>query len=192
MRAALAYVALAASAMAANIPARGEGELVDRTYGHGGKDKPDHGCKDCETVTTSVVVTYTTVCPVTETVTKPGETYKTTYTTTSTVKTAVPTTVVVTHTAPPVTKTEGEVIYTTLTELCPVTETKVVDGSTVEITWTSTSTVVTKVQETQTVYTTSVATEYETTDVYETVTCPVTTYTTVSEGSTIKVTHTDT
>ena len=61
------------------------------------------------------------------------------------------------------------VVYTTLTELCPVTETKVVDGSTVEITWTSTSTVVTKVQETETIYTTSVATEYETTDVYTTV-----------------------
>jgi hypothetical protein len=61
------------------------------------------------------------------------------------------------------------VVYKTLTELCPVTETKVVDGSTVEITWTSTSTVVTKVQETETIYTTSVATEYETTDVYTTV-----------------------
>lgn len=61
------------------------------------------------------------------------------------------------------------VAYTTLTELCPVTETKVVGGSTVEITWTSTSTVVTKVRQTETVYTTSVATEYETTDVYTTV-----------------------
>lgn len=50
-----------------------------------------------------------------------------------------------------------------------MTETKVVDGSTVEITWTSTSTVVTKVQQTETIYTTSVATEYETTDVYTTV-----------------------
>lgn len=60
-------------------------------------------------------------------------------------------------------------MYTTLTELCPVTETKVVDGSTVEITWTSTSTIVTQVQQTETIYTTSVATEYETTDVYEVV-----------------------
>lgn len=50
-----------------------------------------------------------------------------------------------------------------------MTETKVVGGSTVEITWTSTSTVVTQVQQTATVYTTSVATEYETTDVYTTV-----------------------
>ena len=50
-----------------------------------------------------------------------------------------------------------------------MTETKVVDGSTVEITWTSTSTIVTKVPEIKTVYTTSVATEYETTDVYTTV-----------------------
>lgn len=61
------------------------------------------------------------------------------------------------------------VVYTTLTEECPVTETTVVDGSTVEITWTSTSTIVTKVQQTQTIYTTSVVTEYESTDVYETV-----------------------
>lgn len=50
-----------------------------------------------------------------------------------------------------------------------MTETKVVGGSTVEITWTSTSTVVTQVQQTETVYTTSVATEYEKTDVYTTV-----------------------
>ena len=83
------------------------------------------------------------------------------------------------------------VVYTTLTELCPVTETKVVGGSTVEVTWTSTSTVVkevkatqtvfttsvatrvTKVDLTQTVYTTSVATEVEKTNVYTTV-CPTT------------------
>lgn len=58
-------------------------------------------------MTTKVVVTYTTVCPVTETYTKPGHTYTTTYTTTSTVETVVPTTIVITKTAPPVTKTTG-------------------------------------------------------------------------------------
>ena len=36
-----------------------------------------------------------------------------------------------------------------------MTETKEVDGSTVVVTWTSTSTIVTKVKETQTVYTTA-------------------------------------
>jgi hypothetical protein len=109
MKAALSLLALAGSALAANIPPRGERALVDRTYGHGGKDKPDHGgCDACDTVTTSVIVTYTTVCPVTETVTKPGHTYKTTYTTTSTVKTVVPTTIVVTQTGPAVTKSTGQ------------------------------------------------------------------------------------
>jgi len=179
MRAALSLVAFAATALAGNIP---------RTYNKGGdKDKPKW-----ETVVTEVIVTYTTVCPVTQTYTKPGTTYTSTYTTTSTVKTAVPTTIVITKTAPPVTKTEGEVVYTTLTELCPVTETTVVDGSTVEITWTSTSTVVTKVAQTETIYTTSVVTEYESTDVYQTVTCPVTTQTTVVEGKTVKITKTNT
>lgn len=96
MRAAFSLFAFAATALAANIP---------RTYpkGGGGKDKPKW-----ETVVTEVIVTYTTVCPVTETYTKPGTTYTSTYTTTSTVKTAVPTTIVVTQTAPAVTKTAGE------------------------------------------------------------------------------------
>ena len=102
MRAALSLVALAASALAARLPVpRAEDAgLLGRTYNH----EPE---PDCETVTTKVIVTYTTVCPVTETVTKPGHTYTTTYTTTSTVKTVVPTTVVITKTAPPVTKTTG-------------------------------------------------------------------------------------
>jgi len=100
MKAALSLVALAASALAARLPAVPRGELLGRTYDH----NPE---PDCETVTTKVIVTYTTVCPVTETYTKPGHTYTTTYTTTSTVKTVVPTTVVITKTAPPVTKTTG-------------------------------------------------------------------------------------
>jgi hypothetical protein len=106
MRAAFSLIALAATALAANIPVRGERGLVDRTYGHGGKDTPDKGKpdEDCETITTKVIVTYTTVCPVTETHTKPGHTYTTTFTTTSTVQTVVPTTIVITKTAPPVTK----------------------------------------------------------------------------------------
>ncbi|KAK4232171.1 hypothetical protein QBC38DRAFT_146980 [Podospora fimiseda] len=177
MRAALSLLAFAATTLGANLP---------RGYDKGkGKDK-------WETVVTEVIVTYTTVCPVTQTYTKPGGTYTTTFTTTSTVKTAVPTTIIVTQTAPPVTKTEGDIVYTTLTELCPVTETTVVSGSTVEIIWTSTSTIVTKVAQTETIYTTSIVTEYETTDVYETVTCPVVTQTTVIEGKTKKITKTNT
>lgn len=84
------------------------------------------------------------------------------------------------------------VIYTTITELCPVTETKVVGGSTVEVVWTSTSTLYTKVPHTETVYTTSVATEYEHTNVYETVVCPETVITTVSKGETVYITKTNT
>ncbi len=98
MRAAFSLLALAASALAANIPLKGERGLVDRT-------KPE---EDCVTLTTKVVVTYTTVCPVTETVTKPGHTYTNTYTTTSTVQTVVPTTIVITKTAPPVYQTTGK------------------------------------------------------------------------------------
>jgi hypothetical protein len=103
MRAALSLVTFAVSALAANIPLRGEREraLVPKGYKHG-------GCDECETVTTKVIVTYTTVCPVTETTTQSGTTCTSTYTTTSTVETAVPTTIVVTKTAPPVTKTAGE------------------------------------------------------------------------------------
>lgn len=106
MKAALSLFALAASALAANIPPRGERALVGRTGG--GKDHPDKPEEDCETVTTEVIVTYTTVCPVTETITQPGHTITKTYTTTSTVQTAVPTTIVITKTAPPITKTEGQ------------------------------------------------------------------------------------
>jgi len=61
------------------------------------------------------------------------------------------------------------VVYTTLTSLCPVTETKVVEGSTRIIVWTSTSTIHTRVAQTATVYTTSVATAYKSTEVYQTV-----------------------
>lgn len=239
MRAVLSLLALAATTLAANIP---------RGYNHGGNSGDYGGGNKWKTVTTEVVVTYTTLCPVTETITKPGHTYTTTYTTTSTVKTVKPTTYTVTQTGPAVTKTAGEVVYTTLTSLCPVTETTVVDGSTVEVTWTSTSTIVKvaptevvvtqtappvtktkgaidlttitslcpvtettvvdgstvevtwtststivkKVPQTETIRISSIVTEYERTDVYETVTCPVTTYTTVVEGKTVKVTKTNT
>ena len=113
-------------------------------------------------------MTYTTYCPVTETHYAGGSTYYSTYTTTSTVETKVPTTYTVTEYAPATTEYDSELVYTTLTELCPVTETKVIEGSTVEVVWTSTSTVYTKVPKTEIIYTTSVATEYESTEVYET------------------------
>jgi hypothetical protein len=178
MKAALSLVALAASALGAN---------VGRTYP---KETPDKPKDSWQTVTTKVIVTYTTVCPVTETVNKPGTTYYTTYTTTKTTEKVVPTTIIVTKQAPPVTKTANSIVYTTLTELCPVTETKVIEGSTVEVVWTSTSTVVTRVAQTQTVYTTEVETEYLSTKVFETVTCPEVVYTTVVAGETVYRTKT--
>ena len=99
-------LALAATALAANIPVRGENGLVGRTYehgggggGHGGDDDHDKGkdkdkdhpgkdkdkCKHCETTTKTK-----------------------TYTTTSTVETKVPTTIVITKTGEPVTKTSHD------------------------------------------------------------------------------------
>lgn len=107
MRAALSLFALAASALAANIPRDGHYEWSD---GQAKPYQPEKWCNhgECQTKTTHIIVTYTTICPVTSTVTEPGHTYKTTYTTTSTVKKVVPTTIVVTKTKPPVTKTEGQ------------------------------------------------------------------------------------
>jgi hypothetical protein len=93
--------------------------------------------------TTEVDVTYTTVCPVTDTITASGSTYTTEYTTTSVVYTQVHTTLYETVSSPPVTQTEGEVVYSTLTSLCPVTETKTVGGSTIHVTWTSTQLITT-------------------------------------------------
>lgn len=142
--------------------------------------------------TTEVDVTYTTVCPVTETKTAPGGTYYETYTTTSVYVTKLHTIVYETATGPAVTKTEGDVVYETLTSLCPVTETKTIEGETVVVTWTSTSTIKTEVQTTATAYTSYTVTEHVETEVYETVTCPETTYKTVSEGETVYVTETGT
>jgi len=187
----LHLLSLVTSALAANLP-RGYHEPEDEPYHRGGgKSRPEgidyNDCRACVTETTRVTVTYTTLCSVFETITEPGHTYVTTYTTTSTVKTVVPTTIVVTKTEPPVTKTTEHgkrtsqhrnrrqisltclaVIYKTITEPCPITETTVIDGQTIEITWTSTSTIITRVPEVQTVYETSVVTETETTGVYET------------------------
>ncbi|KAI1842705.1 hypothetical protein JX265_002689 [Neoarthrinium moseri] len=142
--------------------------------------------------TTEVDVTYTTTCPVTETVTAPGSTYTHVYTTTSVAVTKVATVIYQTVTGPAVTKTAETEVYTTLTSLCPVTETKTVGGSTVVVTWTSTSTIKEVVPTTAIAYTSYTVTEHVSTEVYVTEECPETTYTTVSKGSTIYVTKTGT
>jgi len=98
----------------------------------------------------------------------------------------------VTYHKPDVTESKKVVEYTTLTSLCPYTVTKTVGGSTVCITYYSTSTIVKEVPTEVPVYVTSVTTEYKTEDVYTTTTCPVVTYTTVIAGSTICITETHT
>lgn len=108
-----------------------------------------HG--DVVTKTTVVEVVYTTVCPVTETVHKPGHTYTTTFTTTSKVYTKVPTVIYETVHGPAVTETAKEVVHKTHTKLIPVTEVKTIDGNTVTVTYTKTKAVVTEVPVTDTV-----------------------------------------
>ncbi|KAJ8106338.1 hypothetical protein ONZ43_g7098 [Nemania bipapillata] len=135
--------------------------------------------------TTQVEITYTTTCPVTETITVGGSTETRVYTTTSVAVTYVDTTIFATETSPPITQTTGEIIYTTETSLCPITETKAVAGSTVIVTWTSTYTLITEVPIVATEYTSYTVTEHVETSIYETVTCPETIYTTISDGSTV-------
>ncbi|KAK8055305.1 hypothetical protein PG993_000532 [Apiospora rasikravindrae] len=142
--------------------------------------------------TTAVEVTYTTTCPVTETVTAPGHTYTTIYTTTSVAVTNVETIIYATVTGPAVTKTAATEVYTTLTSLCPVTETKTIEGETQVVVWTSTSTIHTVVPVTQTAYESYTVTEHKSTEVFTTEICPETTYTTISSGHTIYVTETGT
>lgn len=90
--------------------------------------------------------TYTTLCPVTETKIAEGSTYYETYTTTSTIVSVLGATVEVTSTKPPVTQSTNALEYTTITSLCPITETKTVGGNTITEVWTSTSTIVTVAQ----------------------------------------------
>ena len=127
MKAVFSLLALATTALAANVPRNGYPQQPPPSY---------------VATTTQVEVTYTTVCPVTSTYTKGGETHYTTYTTTSTVYTKVPTVIYQTVTGPPVTQATQEVAYTTITSLCPVTETKTVSGKPVIVTYTTTSTIV--------------------------------------------------
>ncbi|TQN64510.1 hypothetical protein CSHISOI_10920 [Colletotrichum shisoi] len=140
-------------------------------------------------------VEYTTITkliPHTKTLTQDGHTITQTYTETETIVTKVPTKVWETVKLPDVTKTEKGVEYTTLTSLCPITETKTVEGETVVVTWISTSTIVTQVPTKVDVYTTVKTTQHLSTEVYETITKPVTTYQTIEHGETHWVTATGT
>ncbi|KAL8414228.1 hypothetical protein RB594_005451 [Gaeumannomyces avenae] len=168
MKAAFAFLGLAASVLATGGQDWDKGKTVTKT--------------------TVIDVVYTTTCPVTETIHKPGKVETTTFTTTSVVWTKVPTVIYTTLHGADKTETAKEVVYVTHTKFLPTTETKVLDGQTRTITYTKTQLVEEVVPTTIKVYTTQVVK----TEVYETVSCPVTTYTTVIEGETKTVVKTNT
>ncbi|RAL59726.1 hypothetical protein DID88_000358 [Monilinia fructigena] len=88
---------------------------------------------------------YQFLCPVTDTTTISGKEVTVTYTTTSYYTTNVPTHFEVTTTAPEKTETAITGVYSTITSLCPVTETKTISGSVATVTYTTTSYIVTKI-----------------------------------------------
>ncbi|KAK0113159.1 hypothetical protein ONS95_014858 [Cadophora gregata] len=146
------------------------------------------------TTTTEVYVTYTSLCPVTQTTTETGKVYTKTYTTTSTVVDHVPTTIVETVELPDSTAYTGVGVTSTITSLCPITETKTIAGDVVTATWTSTSLIYTVLPTKVDVYTTlAPTTKYIETYVYQTSTslCPVTETKTIS-GKPVEVIYTST
>jgi hypothetical protein len=119
MKAALSLLGLVGSSMAANIPRGG-----DWGHGGGGYGGGEHGGGGVEwkTLTTQVQTTYTTVCPVTETITKGGTTSYKYYTTTSVVTKKVPTTIYTTVEIPQ-TKTAVVTYQTTAYEVTSIYQT---------------------------------------------------------------------
>merc|ERR1712219_91121 len=144
------------------------------------------------TTTTEVYVTYTSLCPVTTTTTEGGKVYTKTYTTTSTVVDHVPTTIVETVDGPDSTAYTNIGVTSTITSLCPITETKTIAGKPVEVIYTSTSLIVEKIPTTIYETTTLLTTCYATEDVYTTLSKFETYYVTISAGSTISVYITET
>ncbi|KAI9645775.1 hypothetical protein NHQ30_005208 [Ciborinia camelliae] len=147
-----------------------------------------------ETTTTDVVVTYTTTCPVEETVTASGITYTQTYTATSVVETVVPTTIVNTITAAPHTTAVPIEVVETITSLCPVTETTTISGKEVTVTYTTTSFYTTRAPTYVEVTATAPGnTQIAISEVVSTITslCPVTETKTVS-GALVTVIYTTT
>ncbi|EMR84602.1 putative repetitive proline-rich cell wall protein [Botrytis cinerea BcDW1] len=145
-------------------------------------------------VETGVVQTLTSLCPITETTTISGKEETVTYTSTSLYTTILPTYVEVTATAPDTTKTAVTGVVSTITSLCPVTETKTVSGSLVTVIYTTTSFIVTNIGTTVQVATTLPAkTTTVATGVLQTITslCPVTEVETIS-GIEYTVTKTST
>ncbi|PFH56234.1 hypothetical protein XA68_16852 [Ophiocordyceps unilateralis] len=135
-------------------------------------------------VTTKLIeVTYTSLCPVKETITGPESTYVTTKTVTSAIVTKVPTTYYESVPGPAKTATATDVKYSTITSLCPVTKVTTIAGEEKTITYTTTSLIKTVVPTTVEETTklpdhTATATDVE----YKTITtvCPVTKTTTIA------------
>ncbi|RDA94317.1 hypothetical protein CP533_3796 [Ophiocordyceps camponoti-saundersi (nom. inval.)] len=146
-------------------------------------------------VTTKLIeVTYTSLCPVKETITGPESTYVTTKTVTSAIVTKIPTTIYESVPGPAKTATATDVKYSTITSLCPVTKVTTIAGEEKTITYTTTSlikTVVpTVIEETKKLPDhTATATDVE----YKTITtvCPVTKTTTIA-GKEYTTTYTTT
>ncbi|KPM42649.1 hypothetical protein AK830_g3939 [Neonectria ditissima] len=111
-------------------------------------------------------ITRTTLCPITETKTVAGEEVTVVYTETSTIVEKGYQTLYDTVKQPDVTKTGLEVQYITSVSLCPVTETKTVNGETFTKIYTSTqylvSQVTTTLDEYKTIYETATGVEVET------------------------------
>ncbi|KAK7397644.1 hypothetical protein QQX98_012988 [Neonectria punicea] len=138
--------------------------------------------------------TRTTLCPVTETKTVEGEVITVVHTETSTILENGYTTFYQTVEKPDVTKVEYDTKYTTRTTLCPVTETKTVEGEVITVVRTEVSTIL------ENGYTTFYKTvekpdvtkvDYDTKYTTRTTLCPVTETKTI-EGEVITVVHTET
>lgn len=139
-------------------------------------------------VTTELQVTYTSLCPTTETVYGPTSTYLTTRTLTSTIVTQIPTTIVQTVPGAQITHTATDIELATYTSLCPTTVVTTVGGEEVTVTYTTTVIVVTQVPTTvQETEWKGGATETTIAMEYSTVTkdVPITKVTTVSEQGAI-------
>ncbi|KAJ4268760.1 hypothetical protein NW762_002828 [Fusarium torreyae] len=146
-----ALLVLATTALAHNIRRGGDdyegGDDYDNgdDYGNGGDDYDNgdegYGDKGYDHKVTEVAVTYTTttICPVTYTHTKEGQTYYETKLTTSTLVVAETKTVDVTVKQPDVTKQYTDVDYVTRTTVCPVTRTKTIAGEVITEVYTTTS-----------------------------------------------------
>ena len=87
MKAVVTLLALVGSTLAANAPRHGKEEHPDKGY-----PVVTYGQPSYVATTKTIDTTYTTVCPVTETITYPGKTITTTYTTTKVVYTKILTT----------------------------------------------------------------------------------------------------